>query len=112
MKVLLMCMDCSRENGILGVQPVVVTVNDERFFRMTCHNGHDTLTVIQQPKHEILFELGMDALVDGYPREAVTSFASCLESFYEFCINQISLYKGVDSAALDLGWKGMAKLPE
>jgi len=105
-------MDCLHENGLPGFQQVVVTVNDERFFKMTCPNGHHTLTVIQQPKHEILFELGMNALVDGYPREAVTSFASCLENFYEFCINQVSLHKGVDRAALDIGWKGMAKLSE
>ena len=90
----------------------MVTVNDERFFKMTCPIGHQTLTVIQEPKHEVLFELGMNALVDGYPREAVTSFASCLENFYEFCINQVSLYKGVDPASLESGWKYMAKQSE
>ena len=92
MKVLLTCMDCLQENGIPDFRPVVVTVNDKRFFKMTCPNGHQSLTVIQQPKHEVLFELGMNALVDGYPREAVTSFASCLENFYEFCINQIFIF--------------------
>ncbi|KKK66273.1 hypothetical protein LCGC14_2965770, partial [marine sediment metagenome] len=112
MKVRLTCMDCLQENGIPVFRPVVVTVNDERFFKMTCPNGHQTLTVIQQPKHEVLFELGMNALVDGYPREAVTSFASCLENFYEFCIDQVSLYKGVDRASLDAGWKCMAKQSE
>lgn len=112
MKVLLTCMDCLQENGISGFRPAVVTVNDERFFKMTCPSGHETLTVIQQPKHEVLFELGMNALVDGYRREAVTSFASCLENFYEFCISQVSLYKGVDRASLDAGWKYMAKQSE
>ncbi|MGJ8545553.1 MAG: hypothetical protein ACSHWZ_08935 [Sulfitobacter sp.] len=112
MKVLLTCMDCIQENGIADFRPLVVTVNDARFFNMTCPNGHQSLTVIQQPKHEVLFELGMNALVDGYPREAVTSFASCLENFYEFCINQLSLYKGVDRASLDAGWKYMAKQSE
>lgn len=112
MKVLLTCMDCLQENGIPDSRPVVVTVNDERFFKMACPNGHQSLTVIQQPKHEVLFELGMNALVDGYPREAVTSFASCLENFYEFCISQVSLYKGVDRASLDVGWKYMAKQSE
>lgn len=112
MKVLLNCMDCLQENGIRAFQPVVVTVNDERFFKMTCPNGHQSLTIIQQPKYEVLFELGMNALVDGYPREAVTSFASCLENFYEFCIIQVSLGKGVDRASLDAGWKYMAKQSE
>lgn len=112
MKFLLICMDCLQENGIPDFRPVVVTVNDERFFKMTCPIGHQTLTVIQQPKHEVLFELGMNALVDGYPREAVTSFASSLENFYEFCINQVSLYKGVDRASLDAGWKYMTKQSE
>ena len=35
-------------------------------------------------KFELLFELGINALIDGYPREAVSSFASALERFYEF----------------------------
>lgn len=112
MKVLLTCMDCLQENGISDFRPVVVTVNDERFFKMTCPSGHQTLTVIQQPKHEVLFELGMNALVDGYPREAVTSFASCLENFYEFCISQVSLHNGVDRESVDSGWKYMAKQSE
>jgi len=112
MKVLLTCMDCLQENGIRDFRSVVVTVNDERFFKMTCPNGHQSLTIIQQPKHEVLFELGMNALVDGYPREAVTSFESCLENFYGFCISQVSLDKGVDRASLDAGWKYMAKQSE
>ncbi|NTT87879.1 hypothetical protein [Tabrizicola fusiformis] len=112
MKVGIYCLDCLRENGLPNFRPLVVTVNDERFFEMTCSNGHQTLTIIQEPKHEILFELGMNALADGYPREAVNSFASCMENFYGFCINQVSLYKGVDRAALDAGWKYMAKQSE
>jgi hypothetical protein len=105
-------MDCLRENGIEDVQQAMLIVNDNRFFQTTCSNGHQSFTIIQQPKHEVLFELGMNALVDGYPREAVTSFASCLENFYEFCISQVSLAKGVDRASLDAGWKYMAKQSE
>lgn len=112
MKVLLICMECSQESSLLDLQPVTVAMNDERFFEMTCSKGHRSLTIIQQPKHEVLFELGMNALVDGYPREAVTSFASCLENFYEFCIKHVSLYKGVDKACFEAGWKPMAKQSE
>ncbi|MGB0661480.1 MAG: hypothetical protein ACPGNV_15050 [Mangrovicoccus sp.] len=112
MKVLLTCMDCLQENRIPDLHPVVMTLNDDRLFKSTCPNGHQTLTSIQEPKYEVLFELGMNALVDGYPREAVTSFASSLESFYEFCFNQVSLYKGVDRKSLDAGWKYIAKQSE
>lgn len=105
-------MDCLEKNGISNFRPVVVTMNDERFFEMACPSGHQTLTVLQEPKREVLFELGMNALVDGYRREAVTSFASCLENFFEFCIFQLSLYKGVDRASLEAGWRCMAKQSE
>jgi hypothetical protein len=111
-KVLLVCLECLNESGLYDFQPIVVNVNDERYFIMTCPKGHQTLTFIQQPKYKVLFELGMNALVDGYPREAVTSFASCLENFYEFCINQVALHKGVNQTSLSNAWNSMAKQSE
>jgi len=112
MKVLLHCTHCLRKDGLRGFQPVVVHINNERLFKMTCPQGHETLTIIQQPKYEVLFELGMNALADAYPREAVTSFASSLESYYEFCIKGVLKLQDVDQAVLDTSWREMSKQSE
>ncbi|MDE4099747.1 hypothetical protein [Phaeobacter gallaeciensis] len=112
MKVLLQCHQCLNEFGLGGLQPAVVQMNDERAFDMICPKGHKILTVIQQPKYEVLFEVGMNALVDGYSREAVTAFASSLEVYYEFCIRQLLRLQGVNGEVVDLSWKLMAKQSE
>lgn len=53
---------------------------------MHCSHGHKTTTIVQNPKYEILFDIGANAIVDGYYREAVSSFTSSLERFYEYSI--------------------------
>lgn len=37
----------------------------------------------------VLFEIGANAIIDGYYRESVSSFAASLERFYEFYANVI-----------------------
>lgn len=51
-----------------------------------CSKGHRFALVHQCQKFELLFESGALALLDGYPREAVSSFAVALERLYEFYI--------------------------
>lgn len=63
---------------------------------MTCLNGHETVTCLQEQHFEVLFELGANAIIDAYYREAVSSFTSSLERFYEFYIKAISTSKEID----------------
>jgi hypothetical protein len=53
-------------------------------YALTCLVGHEQIVLLQQQKFEMLFEVGATAILDGYYREAVTSFASSLERTYEF----------------------------
>ncbi len=61
-----------------------VALGDTPIYEGTCPNGHAVRQIIANPKFELLFESGVRALQDGYFREAVSSFASALERFYEF----------------------------
>ena len=63
-----------------------VEFRDDGRYELICSSGHETTTVLQQQKFEVLFEIGAHAILDGYYREAVSSFTSSLERFYEFVI--------------------------
>ncbi|WP_238149350.1 hypothetical protein [Arsenophonus endosymbiont of Aleurodicus floccissimus] len=66
--------------------------NDGRY-EITCQNGHSSITFLQQQKFEILFDIGACAIIDGYYREAVSSFTSALERFYEFFIKVVCIQR-------------------
>ncbi|WP_281888416.1 hypothetical protein [Paenibacillus sp. YYML68] len=85
MKLKLVCSICAREEEIQNLSETYVEVQEGSYYRVVCRKGHETTVFLQEEKFEILFEMGSMALLDGYPREAVSSFASSLERFYEFC---------------------------
>lgn len=66
--------------------PHLVFVRDDGIYELTCPVGHKSATVLQDQKFEVLFDIGARAILDGYYREAVSSFAASLERFYEFAL--------------------------
>ncbi len=88
MKLPVSCMECLQENGEPGAFGFVELRDDGRY-EVPCPYGHQTVAILQQQKFEILFEIGAHAILDGYYREAVSSFTSSLECFYEYAIKAI-----------------------
>ena len=84
---------------------MTVEMRDDGLYSMVCEKGHTTITVIQQQKFEILFDMGAMALLDGYPREAITSMAAALERFYEFYVRVICIKHDIDQVLLNKSWK-------
>lgn len=80
-------------------------MNDEGVYKVTCDKGHKSIVFTQQPKFQYLFDLGAMALLDGYPREAVSSFVAALERFYEFFIEVILTNKNIDEEQFKKAWK-------
>jgi hypothetical protein len=68
--------------------------------------------VLQQQRFELLFDMGACALLDGYHREAVSSFTSSLERFYEFFIRASFLQIGHTLDEVEAVWKPIAKHSE
>jgi hypothetical protein len=58
------------------------------------------VTAIQEQKFEVLFDLGAMALLDGYPREAISSIAASLERFLEYYVQVIAMKQGISPQAL------------
>lgn len=105
-------MQCFQEQGTPSDELLSVELRDDGLLRVTCPRGHDTITAIQEQKYEILFDLAVMALLDGYPREGATGFAASLERFYEFAIKTLSTKRGVDDTTFGSTWKLVANQSE
>lgn len=112
MKLRINCMQCSQEQGQPTLDFQSVEIRDDGLYSSTCNNGHTTLTVIQEQKFEVLFDFGVMALIDGYPREAVTGFAASLERFYEFYVFTTCLKHDIELAEFQKTWKQVANQSE
>ncbi len=112
MKLLISCQKCLTEEKINDLNFVEVEMCDDGIYKMTCDNGHESTTFLQEQKFEILFDLGAMAFMDGYYREAVSSFAASLERFYEFCVEAILSSKNIDYEQYLKTWKMVAAQSE
>lgn len=105
-------MQCLQEQGFPTFEYQSVEMNDEGVFTSTCKKGHTTFTNLQQQKFEILYEYGIMALLDGYPREAITSAAASLERFYEYFITIICLKNKIEIDKFNTIWKSVSNQSE
>jgi hypothetical protein len=90
----------------------VARPSDDGKYQVRCAAGHVSTVIVDNVKFELLFEMGLNALVDGYPREAVSSFASALERFYEFYWHVVSNVYSMPLDQIDSAWKMVGKQSE
>lgn len=105
MRLLIPCMECLKELGRPGDWLAQVEFRDDGRYELACPQGHRFVTVLQDQKYEILFEIGINALLDGYYREAVASFAAALERFYEFAAMVLLEEATIDRERVNASWK-------
>jgi len=96
----------------IDVPMPVARPSDDGKYEVHCAAGHVSTVTVDNVKFELLFEMGLNALVDGYPREAVSSFASALERFYEFYWHTVVAFHSIPQEQADAAWKAVAKLSE
>ncbi len=112
MRLLINCMQCFQETGKPSEEFSHVEFCDDGRYEVRCSFGHQTTTILQQQKFEVLFDIGTHAILDGYYREAVSSFTSSLERFYDFVL-RIFLEKASGSDDLFQNcWKKVASQSE
>jgi hypothetical protein len=122
MKIRFVCTICANafvddptpmNNALLGVE-TMLPLQDSAIYEYTCANGHLRRVVLQNPKHELIFDSGVSSLRRGYYREAISSFAVALERFYEYSIRVLlgsSIYTlGEENFAKT--WKAISKQSE
>jgi hypothetical protein len=107
MKIQLKCPKCAelQGSGSPAAAEEWATIDDSGWFEFTCHQGHTQLIALHNLKFDLLYENGAYALLDGYPREAVATFASALERYYEFHLLVLAAYRGITRTTFDAAWK-------
>ena len=79
---------------------------------MPDRNAPKYAVVFSGAKFEVLFDIAMNAVRDGYAREAVSSFASSLERFYEFFTRYCAYYQKTDLNEFEKVWKSVSNQSE
>ncbi|MPW29930.1 hypothetical protein F9L16_13115 [Agarivorans sp. B2Z047] len=86
MKIEIHCLECFQNNVQIGKPYRNISlseIRDDGVYHNKCPQGHETTTILDSLKFEVLFDIGMNAICDGYNREAISSFSASLERFYE-----------------------------
>lgn len=113
MEIYFSCMECQVQDGIPNFSThAMLRLPDDGVIETTCKRGHRTFTIIQQMKFEILSEMAVKAIVDGYYRDAVASFIASLERLHEFFVEATCRKAGIEGSAYKLGWKAVANQSE
>lgn len=121
MEIIIPCTECTnaalQKKGGFGPEGVVlptraVHVQDHNLYRATCPEGHQLLALLDNHPFELLFQSGLEALVDGYFRESVSSFAAALERLYEFSIRVQLTSDNIADTDLETMWKSVSAQSE
>ena len=104
MKIHIHCPQCFNEHIPID-DPGWIDVPHSGERKFTCKNGHKCKMVFINPLYELLFESGACALADGYPREAVATFAASIERYYEYITKELLATSGIPKATIERAWK-------
>ena len=93
--------------------PVPISrLSDSGKYEVVCGHGHTSTVVLNNVKFELLFEMGINALADGYCKDAVSSFAAALERFYEFYWLVAMEHLLVPEETVEAAWKVLSRQSE
>jgi hypothetical protein len=110
-KTNIICPECSQATGGHAVFHVEA-IRDDGLYTGKCPNGHGLLVATQTLRHEMLFEIGLNAITDGYSREAISSFAAATERFFEFAIRVMGRNRNVAAKVFDCAWREVSSRSE
>jgi hypothetical protein len=105
-------MECQKELGHPSFEPFFLPYYEDRLVEIECSRHHKSVLLLQSQKFEVLLESGVNALAAGFTLEAVASFSSGLERFYEFCIKVICAHRNMSPAVYEQMFKEMANQSE
>ncbi len=111
MKLIVNCNHCALElhkEIMKSIQPITVTAQellerqilvdivDDNIYHFRCKRGHDNIMYLDNLKFEILYESGINAMLDGYFAESILTITAAIERAYEFFIENISYKNEID----------------
>tara|TARA_R110002073_G_scaffold8027_22_gene44937 strand:- start:27230 stop:27928 length:699 start_codon:yes stop_codon:yes gene_type:complete len=102
MKLKLYCPHCSHsgDRSTIHVEPT-----NEGRYSATCESGHAFDIAVGYHDFQILFEIAINAIHDGYYREAVGSFTASYERFLEFFVRIAVGASEIEGIAIEQSWK-------
>ncbi|KGB24044.1 hypothetical protein AtDm6_1455 [Acetobacter tropicalis] len=113
MKAIRACLQCSLDRNIHNFSSdKSVRIPDDGVIEIKCEYGHHTVIIIQQEKFEILSQMAIRAIVDGYYRDAIASFSGSLERLYEFFVRTICRKHRIYDSHFATSWKEMSNQSE
>ncbi len=111
MRMFLICYKCASQNDF-NESLTAVELEENGLYRMTCARGHKNVMSLQQMKFEVLFEVGVHAIIDGYYIEAVSAFTSAFERFLEFYVELQCFRQGISESTYVAAWKQVSNQSE
>ncbi len=96
------CWKCPK--GTPG-RRVTAAFNESGYYSFTCAHGHVHDIVTGSMLFELLAETAMQAIVDGYYRDAIASFAASYERALQFYIDVVARARATSPATFDATWK-------
>lgn len=99
------------ENAVPILSDVYELLNDG-IYTVHCPKGHSGKVVLNNLNFELLYDLGINAIGDGYYREAVASITAAIERYFEFFVKTIWHAQGVAFDIIDKNWKEMSNQSE
>lgn len=109
------CVHCfPNKNDSLGKEQYYAEIiNDQFVSSFTCSEGHENIIIIASHRYEILYLIGCRALIDGYYREAISSFSASLERIYEVFIKAKLISEGMSKDEIEQTvWKHVSSQSE
>jgi len=106
------CMKCATNKDIPVFSFKNIEMNEDGLYEMECINGHKTVIISQNEKFEILFDMGINALKNGYKQEAVACIHASMERFHEWCTKVILTNNGVELEKIEKTWNLVKKQSE
>lgn len=97
---------------VLPILSDVYELLNDGIYTIHCPKGHTGKVVLSNLNFELLYDLGINAIGDGYYREAVASITAALERYYEFFVKTVWHAQGVEFDIIDQNWKEMSNQSE
>ena len=106
------CVHCIDDLKTMGSFYSDVVPNNKGVYDVECPNGHKFKIDIMAHKFQLLFENGIQALVNKYYIESFMSFVTSYERFIEFVLRTISISNKVAADSFNETWKQLSKQSE
>lgn len=105
MKIQIPCRQCQAEGLPVSFTYTDLELETTSTYNFTCRNDHHTVCLLMTHPFQLLFDLGMMAISDGYTREAVSSLSAAVERFYEYAIDVFLEKCHINEGEVEATWK-------